>query len=149
MIILKRIMDKVQEIENRAKVENGVPIDEAERRPVDYFDLGAGTSTGGLIALMLFRLEMRCSDVIESYQELARLVFQPKLGVISLHKLGRIGVFVGNRWLNIKALTGRSRYSHVPLEKAIDAVVERFPLDADDKVRKGDAVLVKESKGKM
>jgi patatin-like phospholipase/acyl hydrolase len=149
MVILKKLMDRVRDFENAANMAKGKPEDPTERKPVDYFDLGAGTSTGGLIALMLFRLEMNCTDVIASYNDLAKLVFQPKLGIISLHKLGRFGVWLGNRWLNLKAVTGREQYSHKPLEQAIDTVVGKYPLDQDDATKKGDAYLVKESKGQM
>lgn len=149
MIILQKIMDRVREIENAAAVEKGKPKNLTERKPVDYFDLAAGTSTGGLIALMLFRLEMNCTDGIQSYKDLAKLVFQPKLGAISLHTLGRFGVLLGICWLNIKAIIGRGQYSHKPLEQAIDAVVAKHPYDTDDAVKKGDALLVKESRGRM
>lgn len=149
VVILKRLMDRVRELENEASVEKGNPVDLNERKPVDYFDLGAGTSTGGLIALMLFRLEMNCTNVIASYNDLAKLVFQPKFGTISLHKLGRFGVWLGNCWLNVKAVTGREQYSHKPLEQAIDAVVSSHPLDEDDAAKKGDAYLLKESRGQM
>lgn len=149
MVILHRLMDRVRAIENEASMRKGHPADPSERKPVDYFDLGTGTSTGGLIALMLFRLEMNCTDVIASYNDLAKLVFQPKFGFISLHKLGRFGVWLGNSWLNIKALTGLEQYSHKPLEQAIDTVVGKFPLDVDDAANKGEAYLMKKSKGQM
>lgn len=149
MVILKKIMDRVREIENAAAVEKGKPENATERKPVDYFDLAAGTSTGGLIALMLFRLEMNCTQVIASYNDLAKLVFQPKFGVIPLHKLGRLGVWFGNRWLNVKALCGRDQYSHKPLEQAIDTVVGNNPLDEDDRANKGNAPLLKASRGQM
>ncbi|ETI28064.1 hypothetical protein G647_00513 [Cladophialophora carrionii CBS 160.54] len=149
MIVLKKIMDRVREIENEACMLGGKPTDLEERKPVDYFDLAAGTSTGGLIALMLFRLEMKCSDVIAQYDTLAKMVFSPMLGTIRLNELGRLGKFIGDIWLTVKVLTGHSQYSHRPLEKAIDAVVGAFPLDDDDRAKKGDAVLVKRSQGQM
>jgi patatin-like phospholipase/acyl hydrolase len=142
-------MDRVREVENETYMLQGKPTDPEERKPVDYFDLAAGTSTGGLIALMLFRLEMKCSDVIAQYDTLAKMVFSPMLGNIHLNELGSLGKFIGDIWLKVKALTGHSQYSHKPLENAIDAVVGAFPLDDEDRAKKGDAALVKHSQGQM
>lgn len=149
MIILNKIMDRIREVENEENTLNDRDQNPAERAPVDYFDLAAGTSTGGLIALMLFRLNMKCSEVIATYDNLAKQVFSPRLGTVSLHQLGRLGKTVGDIWLKTKAISGHSQFSHKPLEKAIDAVVGAFPLDEDDRFKKGDAVLVKKSQGRM
>ncbi|OQV10916.1 hypothetical protein CLAIMM_14837 [Cladophialophora immunda] len=148
-MILQGIMNRIRDVENEANLLKGKPTDPGERKPVDYFDLAAGTSTGGLIALMLFRLEMNCTDVIAQYQDLAKEVFSPMLGSIRLNSLGSFGKWIGDIWLKLKALAGRSQFSHKPLEKAIDTVVGNFPLDDEDRVRKGDAALVKPSKGQM
>ncbi|KIW16255.1 hypothetical protein PV08_06306 [Exophiala spinifera] len=149
VVILKKLMDRIQEVENERAVLLGKQINEEERKPVDYFDLAAGTSTGGLIALMLFRLDMRCSDVIAAYQNLAKKVFSPKLGPIPLHQYGYVGKIVGDVWLGLKAFSGRSQFSHKPLENAIDKVVATFPLDDEDRELKGNASLLKGSRGQM
>jgi patatin-like phospholipase/acyl hydrolase len=47
-------------------------------RPQDIFELVAGTSTGGLIAIMLGKLGMSVEQCIDSYQELSRQVFGRK-----------------------------------------------------------------------
>lgn len=47
-------------------------------KPCEYFDLICGTSTGGLIAIMLGRLRMDIDDCITVYQDLAGKVFKPK-----------------------------------------------------------------------
>ena len=44
--------------------------------PCHYFDYVAGTSTGGLIAIMLGRLRMTVDDCIEEYEHLSARVFQ-------------------------------------------------------------------------
>ncbi|QKD59085.2 phospholipase, patatin family protein, partial [Fusarium oxysporum Fo47] len=57
-------------------------------KPCEYFDLIGGTSTGGLIAIMLGRLRMDVDTCIEKYGELSSRVFQPKrAGVNFLDKL--------------------------------------------------------------
>ena len=44
--------------------------------PCHYFDYISGTSTGGLIAIMLGRLRMNVDDCIEEYEHLSARVFQ-------------------------------------------------------------------------
>ncbi|KAG9079751.1 hypothetical protein FRC06_007510 [Ceratobasidium sp. 370] len=43
--------------------------------PADFFDLIIGTSTGGIMALMLGRLRMHVDDCIKSYQQLSSKIF--------------------------------------------------------------------------
>lgn len=50
--------------------------DDADPRPCDYFDLIAGTGTGGLIAIMLGRLRMSIVDCMRVYVEMTRRVFE-------------------------------------------------------------------------
>ncbi|KAI9673080.1 MAG: hypothetical protein M1829_004394 [Trizodia sp. TS-e1964] len=47
-------------------------------KPCDYFDMIGGTSTGGLIAIMLGRLRMSVSDCIDAYLKLSDRIFQKK-----------------------------------------------------------------------
>ncbi|KAF2711453.1 FabD/lysophospholipase-like protein [Pleomassaria siparia CBS 279.74] len=49
---------------------------DAPPKPCDYFDMIGGTSTGGLIAVMLGRLKMSVGDAIDAYLSLADRVFQ-------------------------------------------------------------------------
>ncbi|KAG8763658.1 hypothetical protein FRC12_008465 [Ceratobasidium sp. 428] len=44
-------------------------------RPADFFDLIIGTSTGGIMALMLGRLRMSVDDCLKSYQILSSKIF--------------------------------------------------------------------------
>ncbi|KAF2014032.1 FabD/lysophospholipase-like protein [Aaosphaeria arxii CBS 175.79] len=44
-------------------------------RPCDYFDLIGGTSTGGLIALMLGRLRMTTDEALRTYNSLSEEIF--------------------------------------------------------------------------
>ncbi|CAG8976226.1 hypothetical protein HYALB_00010772, partial [Hymenoscyphus albidus] len=68
LIILEAVMEKI-------KVTNG--LKEAPL-PCEYFDLIGGTSTGGVIAIMLGRLRMTVNDCIHAYKSLAALAFTPK-----------------------------------------------------------------------
>lgn len=47
-------------------------------KPCDYFDMIAGTSTGGLIAIMLGRLQMTVDECITAYTSLCNNVFKKK-----------------------------------------------------------------------
>lgn len=64
--ILKNLLQKV--------VGPGQPLP----KPCEYFDMIAGTSTGGLIAIMLGRLEMTIDECIDAYQRLSKDVFGEK-----------------------------------------------------------------------
>ncbi|KAF8218140.1 FabD/lysophospholipase-like protein [Mycena galopus ATCC 62051] len=65
LIILEDLMYKLKVADNLPDVP----------RPCDYFDLMGGTSTGGLIALMLGRLRMSVKDAVKAYGELSKEVF--------------------------------------------------------------------------
>ncbi|KAL9127637.1 MAG: hypothetical protein Q9217_003528 [Psora testacea] len=56
---------------------DGVPpeVDKVPR-PCEYFDLIAGTGTGGLIAIMLGRLRMNTKDCMRVYVQMTRKVFE-------------------------------------------------------------------------
>ncbi|KAH6985445.1 hypothetical protein EDB80DRAFT_732628, partial [Ilyonectria destructans] len=47
-------------------------------KPCDYFDMIGGTSTGGLIAIMLGRLRMTVDECITAYTSLSDKVFEKK-----------------------------------------------------------------------
>ncbi|OBT54871.1 hypothetical protein VE04_04686 [Pseudogymnoascus sp. 24MN13] len=67
LIILEEIMHRV----GRAlKVETPLPA--------DYFDMICGTSTGGLIAILLGRLRLSVPEAIDTYRALAQQVFSEK-----------------------------------------------------------------------
>ena len=54
LLIFQRIMQEIQRLKGDTKPGINTPL------PCDYFDLICGTSTGGLIAIMLGRLRMVC-----------------------------------------------------------------------------------------
>jgi patatin-like phospholipase/acyl hydrolase len=144
LVILQAIMEAVKEKEKKA----GVNLSDEERLPRNYFHLAAGTSTGGLIALMLFRLNMSTSEAITAYEDLASKVFRPTFFGLNLHHLGRFGYYFGNTWLKVKAFLLPAQFSDKPLKEAINNVVATYGM-ADDKSKQGDAILQHEMAGKM
>ena len=61
------IEEKVHGAETLAKVELQ-----------DVFDFVAGTSTGGMIAIMLGKLRMNPQQCIKAYKDLSRVIFEKK-----------------------------------------------------------------------
>ncbi|KAE9967579.1 hypothetical protein BLS_006277 [Venturia inaequalis] len=113
--ILRRIMEKVQELELQdvEKLKNVESLKltteqeqelNQERLPLHYFDLAAGTSTGGIIGIMLFRLRMSTSEAIQRF--------------------GVLGYWLGNGLLKFKALVKKARFSDKPLMEGINHVIE-------------------------
>ena len=71
LIILQELMYKAfNEAEGRAPTRDQIP------KPCDYFDLIAGTGTGGLIAIMLGRLRLDLETCKEVYVRMTRKVFE-------------------------------------------------------------------------
>ncbi|KAJ7747516.1 hypothetical protein B0H16DRAFT_1888734, partial [Mycena metata] len=82
LLIVKEIMHRLMFEENETRRISGLPLLKSTPKPCDYFDLIGGTSTGGIIALMLGRLRMDVDTAIMRYNELAKKVFSDvKLGV--------------------------------------------------------------------
>ncbi|KAL9064664.1 MAG: hypothetical protein Q9157_007754 [Trypethelium eluteriae] len=75
-------------------------------KPCEWFDMIGGTSTGGLIAIMLGRLEMTVDDCIKEYIALSKKVFR-RQHMSSVNWRGRI----------------QPRFKTVDLEKAIKDIV--------------------------
>jgi patatin-like phospholipase/acyl hydrolase len=57
---------------------------DAPPKPCDYFDMIGGTSTGGLIAVMLGRLRMTVDECIDAYTTLSNRVFKKKTYRVNL-----------------------------------------------------------------
>ncbi|KIL86212.1 hypothetical protein FAVG1_10609 [Fusarium avenaceum] len=68
LLILENLMEGLRD-------ENGL---EKVPRPCEWFDLIGGTSTGGIIAIMLGKLGMSVDDCIRAYKKVAQQAFTPK-----------------------------------------------------------------------
>lgn len=68
LYILRGLMTRV----NLRRKKIGLPA----AKPCEIFDLVGGTSTGGLIAIMLGRLEMDVDECIECYKALSKQIFE-------------------------------------------------------------------------
>jgi patatin-like phospholipase/acyl hydrolase len=83
-------------------------------KPCDYFDIICGTSTGGLIAIMLGRLKMSVSDCVAEYQKLSNSVFTK-----CRHRVNWKGKIQG-------------RFDHEALEVGIKDLLRRLGLPEDE-----------------
>ena len=71
LILLQELMYKTyNETEGKPPTREQIP------KPCDYFDLIAGTGTGGLIAIMLGRLRLDLETCKEVYVRMTRKVFE-------------------------------------------------------------------------
>jgi patatin-like phospholipase/acyl hydrolase len=59
---------------------------DATPKPCDYFDMIGGTSTGGLIAVILGRLRMTVDEYIGAYTTLSDKVFEKKSYRVNLKR---------------------------------------------------------------
>ncbi|KAM0479814.1 hypothetical protein ACHAPX_004391 [Trichoderma viride] len=137
LIILKEIMNRVQ-------ARKGL---KEECRPADYFELGAGTSTGGIIGIMLFRLRMTASEAIAEYDGISKEVFSPKIYGWNITRVmpNKVASWINNS----KTLVQSSRFDDASLKKAINKVVAKYGLDEEDRRLGGDAPLLHPKSGRM
>ena len=83
LYILKALMEELQKRSNSPNIP----------RPCEVFDVICGTSTGGLIALMLGRLRMRVDEVIKCYEDLSKEVFGMKRPCYVVRKLAGQAIY--------------------------------------------------------
>ncbi|KAJ5675273.1 Acyl transferase/acyl hydrolase/lysophospholipase [Penicillium maclennaniae] len=98
-------------------------VHEEPLKPCDVFDLIGGTSTGGLIAIMLGRLEMGIEECISAYSELMHLIFGQKLNNLPVDWAGNI----------------RAQYDSTKLKHAIGHVIERAGAAPNELMNNGQA----------
>ncbi|KAM0805350.1 phospholipase [Usnea florida] len=110
LYLLEQLMESVNK-----KANNDPPL-----KPYEYFDMIGGTSTGGIIAIMLGRLRMSIRDCIDAYIRLSDKVFK-KIHYSPVSWKGR----------------AQGRFDHKALETAIKDVVISAGLP-DDALLKDD-----------
>lgn len=111
LLILQRLMHEVAECERRLQDDFGpVPdstrntFNEDELLPCHYFDYMYGTSTGGLISVMLARLRMTVPQCLEIYRKVGDDLFGHRRNVLPL----------------------ATKFHHKPLEKAVQSIVSEY-----------------------
>lgn len=87
---------------------------ESPPKPCDCFDMIGGTSTGGLIAVMLGRLRMSVDECIAAYTSLSDKVFEKKK-----HRISSSGKL-------------RGRFDSSALERAVKQVLEESGFGAEE-----------------
>ena len=90
-----------------------------KKDPWQQFDMIGGTSTGGLLAIMLGRLRMSVRDCEKSYAELSEAIFAPRRSRADI--VGR----------GIDFLKANGRFDESPLEKSIKAKIVDAGMDED------------------
>ncbi|PMD14934.1 FabD/lysophospholipase-like protein, partial [Hyaloscypha hepaticicola] len=76
LLMLQAIMDHIRRLETLSQYEQPEEtLPAAAYLPAHYFNYMVGTSTGGLIAIMLGRLQMNVDDALKEYENLGREVF--------------------------------------------------------------------------
>lgn len=106
LLILRSLMHQIYTWEKRLEEEEGMVDgeelgDEDNLLPCHYFDFMYGTSTGGLIAIMLGRLRMRIEECMETYRMVGDRLFGHRRSVIPM----------------------ATKYKHEPLEEAVQQIV--------------------------
>jgi patatin-like phospholipase/acyl hydrolase len=82
-------------------------------KPCEYFDMIGGTSTGGLVAIMLGCLRMTVDECIDAYTSLSDKVFEKKS-----HRINIRGKLQG-------------RFDAAELERAVRQILVDHGLDED------------------
>ena len=114
LLIMKRIFNTMRV---EAKKEGIVLADEP--RPCDVFDLIVGTSTGGLIAVMLGRLHMTVDECIQQYEILGSRVFGKRQ-------------WGGPAGRLVKGMLSSTFYETETLQAAVKSVLQARKMDAQE-----------------
>ena len=115
LLVLENLMENIALEEKR--LGRRAMNDHEPLKPCDYFDLIGGTSTGGIIAIMLSRLRLNCKDCIAVYSKLAEQIFKHDR---SLKAFG------------MKIPTGASRFSGTVLANAIKTALKDLGFDPNE-----------------
>ena len=115
LMVLDDLMENIAQEEKRLGLRK--QSDDTRLRPCDYFDLIGGTSTGGIIAVLLGRLRLDCRQCIDIYTELAEEIF----------KNDRVLKVFGT-----KIPLSSNRFSGAVLEKAIKNALVKLNYSEDE-----------------
>ncbi|KAL9072950.1 MAG: hypothetical protein Q9157_004922 [Trypethelium eluteriae] len=115
LMVLDDLMENIAQEEKRLGLRRR--NDNTRLKPCDYFDLIGGTSTGGIIAILLGRLRLNCRQCIDIYSELAEEIF----------KNDRVMKIFGT-----KIPLSSNRFSGVVLEKAIKKALVKLGYKEDE-----------------
>lgn len=125
--LMRHINDKIRHQRHGEETHDSV-------EPRDIFDFVVGTSTGGLIAIMLGKLRMTLQESIQAYHDLSRNIFGKR------HIIGRVTHGLAP-----------TRYSGSHLERCVQKLIEKrqFPrtvpmLSGDDSDDIACAVICRE-----
>ncbi|RPA91616.1 FabD/lysophospholipase-like protein [Choiromyces venosus 120613-1] len=117
LMILQDIMNTISQQEKASNVRP--KSDDTPLKPCEYFDIIGGTSTGGIIAILLARLRLDVPTCIVIYTRLAEEIFRKDR---SLKIFGTPLPFAG------------ARFSGTVLEKAIKRVLVENGFDPEEKM---------------
>ena len=99
-----------------------------EPMPAHYFDLAGGTSTGGLMAVMLFRLGMCTECTIRAYEAMANSIFPIFFLGMNVRKWFWPGF--GNMLLYTKIIANQPQFKGENLIRATSQIVETMGGEA-------------------
>jgi len=118
LLVLDSIMHQLDAIEG--------PEVKRPLKPATYFDLIGGTSTGGLIAIMLGRLGMDTKQCIQTYLNLSPEIF-PTESLLGGSTLGKF----------FKATKGKARFPSGPFETELRKLMVEHRLDEEERLEPG------------
>ncbi|CUS11880.1 unnamed protein product [Tuber aestivum] len=117
LMILQDIMTTISQHEKSSNIRP--KHDDTPLKPCEYFDIIGGTSTGGIIAILLSRLRLDVPTCISIYTRLAEEIFSKDR---SVRIFGTPLRFAG------------ARFSGVVLEKAIKRVLAEKGFDPEERM---------------
>ncbi|KAJ7937769.1 acyl transferase/acyl hydrolase/lysophospholipase [Mycena leptocephala] len=114
LLMIKEVMHRLMVEENKKRKTLGLAPLDTLPKPCDHFDLIGGTSTGGIIALILGRLRMDVDTAIMCYDHLAKQVFS-----------------------EVKRGLGDGKFKASKLEAAIKSTVAKMTGDSETPLLEG------------
>ncbi|KAH4075079.1 hypothetical protein HBH50_033610 [Parastagonospora nodorum] len=115
LMVLDDLMENIAQEEKR--IGRRAQNDHSPLKPCDYFDLIGGTSTGGIIAILLSRLRLDCKQCISIYSKLAEQIFKHDRSF---------------KAFGMKIPTGATRFSGTVLANAIKSALKELGFDENE-----------------